>query len=69
MNVAVLEPVASLSQTSVVREHEFDGLGQVSEWIDPEGDDWLAEIYHELAQESAPASPDRPASELDHWFG
>jgi hypothetical protein len=69
MNVAVLEPVASPIQASAVRERELEGIGQVSEWIDPEGDDWLAAIYQELEQHSASATGDRPAPELDHWFG
>jgi len=35
MNVAVLEPVALPIQASAVRERELEGIGQVSEWIDP----------------------------------
>lgn len=69
MNVTVLEPVASLAQMSGIREGELDVIGQVSEWIDPEGDDWLAAIYQELEQQSASATGDRPAPEVDHWFG
>ena len=69
MNVAVLELVASPSQASAVREREPERIGQASEWIDPEGDDWLAAIYQELEQQSASATGDRPAPELDHWFG
>ncbi len=69
MNVAVLEPFASPAQDADARGCGLDAIvGQVSEWIDPEGDDWFAAIYHELAQESPQATGDRPAYELEHWF-
>ena len=69
MNVAVLEPAASLPQEPVPTERGFVAIGPVSDWIDPEGDDWFAAIYRELSQESVSALGLRPATELDHWFG
>ena len=69
MNVAVLEPAASLPQEPVPTERGLVAIGPVSDWIDPEGDDWLAAIYRELSQESVSALGLRPATELDHWFG
>jgi hypothetical protein len=69
MNVAVLEPAASLPQEPGPTERGFAGIGAVSDWIDPEGDDWFAAIYRELAQESVSTLGRPPATELDHWFG
>ena len=69
MNVAVLEPAASLPQEPGPTERGFAGIGVGSDWIDPEGDDWFAAIYRELAQESVSALGRPPATELDHWFG
>ena len=70
MNVAVLEPVAAHPQASSVAD-PAEGPGQVSEWIDPDGDDWFAAIYRELVHDptSAPTDRDRSMPGPDHWFG
>ena len=67
MNVAVLEHASSGEAVAPVRESELKATGLQSEWIDPEGDDWLSAIYRELTQGLADAT--RPEPELEHWFG
>jgi len=63
MNVAVVEP------TEAEDEPRRDvQASEWSEWIDPEGDDWLAAIYRFLTQDARRAEFD-PAAEVDHWFG
>jgi hypothetical protein len=70
MNVAVLEPVASPAQDAGARGCGLDAIvGQVSEWIDPEGDDWFAAVYREVARDPRAAVGEKPATELEHWFG
>ncbi|MGA2514595.1 MAG: hypothetical protein ABSG37_13415 [Candidatus Limnocylindrales bacterium] len=60
------EPDAADSRPETVGQHSG---GQHSDWIAPEGDDWLSSIYRELTAESAPTTPDGPGYELGHWFG
>ena len=68
MSVAVLEPTAVPTEPKVGPD-AGRSVAAASDWIDPEGDDWLAAIYRELSQESVSALGLRPATELDHWFG
>jgi hypothetical protein len=64
MNVAVVEPAEGMNEVAPT--------APASEWIDPEGDDWLASIYRFLTEETprveiagrVAASP-----EVEHWFG
>lgn len=70
MNVAVLDPEIRLTGAPTEFELAPDLIGQTSEWIDPEGDDWFAAIYRELTRGTEPgASTEGPAPELEHWFG
>ena len=70
MNVTGLEAAASTAKGGAVRRHEAEDGSQTAEWIDPEGDDWFAVIYRELAgQSEAVERTDQPMAELDHWFG
>lgn len=42
-------------------------LGVTSEWIDPEGDDWFAQIYRELV--SGPDAADPAEVDSSYWLG
>jgi hypothetical protein len=67
MNVAVVEPASHEIESSAGRAERETPCLQ-SEWIDPEGNDWLSAIYRELtrgASELVVASD----LELEHWFG
>jgi hypothetical protein len=61
MNVAVIEPADG--------EIELQAGEAGSEWIDPEGDDWLASIYRYLTQEPTPVASVPSVPDLEHWFG
>lgn len=70
MNAPLLEPVASPPKASSGRGPGLEvSVGPASDWIDPEGGDWFAAIYRELASDSPPPNGERPACEVDHWFG
>jgi hypothetical protein len=70
MNVTVLDTAASTAKAGAVRRHEPEDGSQVAEWIDPEGNDWFAVIYRELAgQSEAVQRTDQPMPELEDWFG
>jgi hypothetical protein len=69
MNVAVLD--LELAGVEPELRSAPRALGPQSDWIDPEGDDWLAAIYRELTrggiEPAALASGIVP--EPEHWFG
>jgi len=67
MNVAVVEPVSRRDSASGPRDTYLETANSVSEWIDPEGDDWFSEIYRDLTQAGVGAAARTP--ELEHWFG
>jgi hypothetical protein len=70
MKVALRDPEIRLTGAETAVELAPDSIGQTSEWIDPEGDDWFAAIYQELIRGAAPTiSTERPIPELEHWFG
>ena len=53
---------------------EPDVLVAQSEWVDPEGDDWLASLYRFLTEDEPPSGGEAGGAslslpELDHWFG
>ena len=68
MNVA-LEPTSAAAPEPAAGEIGLRPIGGHSEWIDPEGDDWLSSIYRELTQEPAPAARDDHAPDPSYWFG
>ena len=68
MNVAVLEPEAR-TDGPAIEGLVGEAIRHASEWVDPEGDDWFAQIYRELATDLEPASARRPPADLVHWFG
>jgi hypothetical protein len=70
MEAAVRDPEIVLMRVGTRVELAPDSIGRTTEWIDPEGDDWLAAIYQELTRggESG-TSVQGPAPELEHWFG
>jgi hypothetical protein len=68
MIVAVLEPEAHVESCPADQGFGPDSVGRASEWIDPEGDDWLAEIYREAHEPAGLALMDQ-APEFVHWFG
>jgi hypothetical protein len=69
MNGAVVES-ASLCSVAPADHAESGLAGLPSDWIDPEGDDWLSAIYRELTQDPRRApEPAQPTAELEHWFG
>ena len=61
MNVAVIEPTDG--------EIEVQPAVAGSEWIDPEGDDWLALIYRILTHETGTTTALCGTAESEHWFG
>jgi hypothetical protein len=67
MNVAVVEPASTHDQASGPRDSGHEATNSVSEWIDPEGDDWFSEIYRALIQDTAGVAATTP--EVEHWFG
>jgi hypothetical protein len=67
MNVAVIEPTSTLAAAREAIEGEFEGNSHQSEWIDPEGNDWLSSIYWELTHDSAPEAA-CAVPELEHWW-
>jgi len=70
MNVAALELTADPERHAADRRHGPESLGHATEWIDPEGSDWFAEIYRELALGSDPGAPTVSLPpDLEHWFG
>jgi hypothetical protein len=70
MNVAVLEPEVRVDRSPAMAPFDPDTIGHVTEWIDPEGDDWFAEIFRELAIEiPVPATGVQAQVESMHWFG
>jgi len=70
MSVAVLEPTAVPTEPKVGPD-AGRSVAAASDWIDPEGDDWLSVIYRELAAEpdSAPVGVTAQAPQFEHWFG
>jgi hypothetical protein len=67
MNVAVVEPATTHESVGSPRNPGLETTNSVSEWIDPEGDDWFSEIYRDLTQANVGAAAVTP--ELEHWFG
>jgi hypothetical protein len=67
MNVAVVEPASTHDSASAPGDTGLETANSVSEWIDPEGDDWFSEIYRDLTQGNAGIAAKTP--ELEHWFG
>jgi hypothetical protein len=68
MNVAVVEPASSFISAGIDKDTELEGAGGLSEWIDPEGDDWLSAIYQYLTQDSVDGVS-RVEPVTNHWFG
>ena len=70
MSVAVLEPT-TVPAESKAGPNPGLSVSAASDWIDPEGDDWLSVIYRELAAEpdSAPVGGTAQAPQFEHWFG
>jgi hypothetical protein len=68
MNVAVVEPASTNSPVSGPREADLERARDVSEWIDPEGDDWYSAIYQYLTRDSVDGVS-RVEPITDHWFG
>jgi hypothetical protein len=74
MNVAALELDSTRMTAAAADEGVREPIGHPSEWIDPEGDDWLASIYRFLTEDPAlPADgvggPSMSSLELERWFG
>ena len=78
MNVAVVELASGPGMSSEVAQSCGAAAGPVSEWIDPEGDDWFADIYRELtdgpvacvaAAAGSAVLAGRLRPEVEHWFG
>ena len=70
MNVAVLDPATRPAGVSAERALAVDLPGTTGDWIDPEGDDWFAEIYRELTRETGTSGVGEQLDpERDHWFG
>jgi len=68
MNVAVVEPASTHGLPAGPNDADPAAGDQVSEWIDPEGNDWFSAIYRDLTQDLA-RSENHGAPEMDHWFG
>jgi hypothetical protein len=68
MNVAVIEPTSSFVAVRESHESESEWTGHQSEWIDPDGNDWLSSIYWELTHDSEPEAPACTVTELEHWW-
>ena len=69
MRMAAVEPEISREFLAVLVRAQNNG--HQSEWIDPEGDDWFAEVYRLLAtsadrDEQAQVQAAEPNF---HWFG
>jgi len=70
MNVAVLDPAARPAGVSAECVSVVELPGTTGDWIDPEGDDWFAEIYRELTRETGTSGVGEQLDpERDHWFG
>ena len=70
MNVAILDPAARPAGVSAERASAVELPGASSDWIDPEGNDWFAEIYRELTRETGTLGLGEQLDlERDHWFG
>lgn len=69
MNIAQLDPAGSFAPTPAGQVRGPEGIGSAAEWIDPEGDDWFAAIYWELAQESESGTTGQLEPDIDRWFG
>jgi hypothetical protein len=68
MNVAVVEPTSVLAAACEAREVEFEASSHQSEWIDPEGNDWLSSIYWELTHDSEPEAAAGAGPEPERWW-
>jgi hypothetical protein len=70
MNVAVLKAKTGPAQARPVLDPPPETVGRASDWIDPEGNDWLAAIYRELTSGLEPgASIPGSTPDPEHWFG
>jgi hypothetical protein len=70
MNVAVLKAKTRTAQTRPAQDPAPESVGRASDWIDPEGDDWLAAIYRELTTGVEPGvSSPGSTPDPEHWFG
>ena len=74
MNVAVIDPTSRPFETSADGDGGASTAGSLSEWIDPEGDDWLASLYRFLTEDAAPPTagaggPSPLSRDVEHWFG
>jgi hypothetical protein len=70
MDVPALDRVSTPAKASRGRERGAEvSADPASDWIDPEGGDWIAAIYREPAAGSPPPNGEQPACEVDHWFG
>jgi hypothetical protein len=74
MSVAAIEPKATLFTAQEDQDGRVSSAGHLSEWIDPEGDGWLASLYRFLIEDAAlPAGgaggPSPLARDIEHWFG
>jgi hypothetical protein len=68
MNVAVVEPTSAVAAACEDEQAESDGTSHESEWIDPEGNDWLSSIYWELTHDSDQDAAACLVPELEHWW-
>jgi hypothetical protein len=74
MNVAVIDPTFRPFEASADSDAGVSSAGNPSEWIDPEGDDWLASLYRFLTEDAAPPAgraggPSPLSRDIEHWFG
>ena len=70
MNVRMPSVVDSVELAATGRWIEPDLIELAPEWIDPEGDDWYAELYRQIAsdEDRATSSPSL-APDPGYWFG
>jgi hypothetical protein len=73
MNVAVVEPAEGIGREATVAPAvPAAPVASATDWIDPEGDDWLAANYRFLIGETprAHVAGELAApAEVEHWFG
>jgi hypothetical protein len=68
--VAARGTSVATAQTRPLLDPAPESVGRTSDWIDPEGDDWLAAIYRELTSGLEPvASTPGFSPDPEHWFG
>ena len=68
MDITVLRPTPCPSDQAA--GEAIERQSSTGEWLDPEGDDWLQQLYRELVGRPADQPQDGIAgSDPGHWFG